>query len=131
VYKLEKEYVMQDKNRVINVLYRWIRFNQSGQSIEKLLLDKGFYNIAVYSFTPVSKSLIYELDGSQVNIAYLIDRYGSTLHINFKCCTLEEADSNGIDAVICCYIGDDKVVEDIKKYFSCPVLTMEEVLYEL
>jgi hypothetical protein len=122
---------MQDFYRISRVLYRWIRLKQTGESIENLLIKRGFYNIVIYGFTDIAKCLIYDLVHSEVTIRYMIDKKGSNVHIDFPTYTLSEIESEGIDAVICCYLGDDDIIYEIKKYFTCEVISVEELIYEV
>lgn len=65
------EYMRLDKN--VNLLSSWLCLRQRGISLEKFFLDHGYSNIAIYGIGYLGKLLISELQGSTINIDYLID----------------------------------------------------------
>ena len=122
---------MQNVVRVNQVLYRWIRLNQNGTDIKDLIRSRGYKNIAIYGFTDLARCMVYEIDGSELNICYIIDMQGKNTQINIDTYTLNEVPNKDIDAVICCYLDDGDIMKELKKSFECDVITIEELLYEL
>ena len=122
---------MQNVMRVNQTFYRWIRLGQNGVKIDTLIRARGYINIAIYGFTDLARCLIYELDKSDLNISYIIDRQGENIPINISAYTLQGVENKNVDAVICCYLDDGDIRKELEKHFECDIITIEELLYEL
>lgn len=122
---------MQNVMRVNQTFYRWIRLGQNGVKIDTLIRARGYSNIAIYGFTDLARCLVYELDESDLNISYIIDRQGENIPINISAYTLQEVENKNVDVVICCYLDDGDIRKELEKHFECDIITIEELLYEL
>ena len=78
----------------------------------------------------LAEILVYELDRSHISIKGIIDRRGDRININFPAFTLPQAIDLDIDSVVVCPVDDyQKIIADIEKYLTCPIVTMEDVVY--
>lgn len=111
------------------LMNQWLKVKQAGVSLEDFFVEKGYKSIAVYGMSYVGERLIEELKNSSVKIAYGIDKKekGSMAGIeiinNFD--MLPEVDAVVVTSVF--YMNE--IEEDLSKKVSCPVLSLEEILY--
>ena len=111
------------------LMNQWLKVKQAGVSLEDYFVEKGYKSIAVYGMSYVGERLIAELKNSSVKIAYGIDKKekGSMAGIeiinNFD--RLPEVDAVVVTSVF--YMNE--IEEDLSRKVSCPVLSLEEILY--
>lgn len=66
------EYLRMDYN--MNLLYTWLWIKQRGGCLETYFIEHGYHNIGIYGKGYLGKLLIDELQGTTVNIQFLVDR---------------------------------------------------------
>ncbi|MBR4667276.1 MAG: hypothetical protein IKO76_00810 [Butyrivibrio sp.] len=112
-------------------LYRWIRLQQNGVTLESLLMNRGFYKIALYGFNEISKCVLYELANSQIIVDCIIDMKGRKTPVNYKCIYPDEVDCLQVDAIIVTFSNPQEVMDELEKNANCEVVSFEELIYEL
>ena len=67
--------IAKEKNRsIMMILDKWLFLQQSGQSFDKLIEKKGYYNIAIYGFGILGKHLLKEIQTSDnVTVSFVIE----------------------------------------------------------
>ena len=101
--------------------------------MESLCKNRGYSKIVLYGFNEISTCLIYELENTEVQIVHLIDKNTMRLSFNFPISRLEDyLDYNGVDAMIVCVSTDfDAIKNELKDDVPVPIITFEELIYEL
>lgn len=113
-------------------LFRWIRLGQVGVTIEKLIQNRGLGKIAIYGYDAIAECLVYELENSQIELKGIIDRRGREILTDFPAYNLHEITDLDIDAVIICPVDEyENIKTNIEKLTDVPLITFEELIYEL
>lgn len=113
-----------------NLMERWMTIHEEGRTIADILAARNFHTIALYGLGKIGKHIISELDGSDIVILYCIDRAKSGIYhkIHIK---KPEDDFPEVDAVVVSAIYDfDEIESMLKEKTGCPVISLEEILYE-
>ncbi len=127
-YKLQKQ--RDNFRRKFNILNYWFMNYQKGHTVEKYLLNRGFNRIAIYGFGELGQSLYQELLNSEVKVIYGIDRKVVSKDADFKIATSPDM-SQEISAVIVTVIdGFIDIASDLRKVLNCPIIPLEDVIYE-
>lgn len=114
-----------------NMLNQWLILKQEGKSLEKYFLDNGYKTIAVYGMGEMGNRLYDELKGSSVEIKYAIDKNAASTYSELEVVDPED-DFTEVDAVIVSAIfAFDEVEELLQKKVDCPVISLEDVVYEV
>ena len=123
----------ETKNNLLrDCLFRWIRLGQTGITMEKLLEARGYNKIAIYGYDKIAECLVYELRNSQIELKCIIDKKGKNISTDFPGVVIEEAKGMDFDAVIVCPVNNYEIIkEQIKQSIGLPVITFEELIYEL
>lgn len=129
IIKGEKE---SYKFRVYYELTRkWVEAYQSGRSLEKLLLEKGYENIAIYGMGDVGYLLFRELESSKIKVKYGIDKNsigrGFDLQIVVPSKNMEKVDAIIVTAVF----AFDDIEKMLESMINCPVVALDDLIYEL
>lgn len=128
----EKKPTLADKHLALfRMMNQWVKVKQEGKNLASSLEQKGYHKIAIYGLSYAGETLIRELQGTNVQIAYGIDRNADSICVDIDVVTMEEKLSE-VDAVVVTAISyfqeiKNKLIEKIK----CPVISLEDILYEL
>lgn len=128
----DKIKVMPDKNFALFLMMnQWVHIKQDGKSIAEYLLKKNYKTIAIYGISYAGERLIDELRDSEIRIAYGIDKNADSIYTDIEVVTPEEP-LKGVDAVIVTTIFFmEEITRDLAGKLSCPILSLEDILYEL
>ena len=98
--------------------------------LETELKRRGIHEIAVYGMGICGRHLIRELATSDIAVAYAMDKKNMDPYHGIEVRKLQK-ELPVVDAIVNTVINDNSVInEEIKKYFSCPILTLEDLVYE-
>lgn len=116
---------------LLRLMERWVEVKQHEKSIAEILRKKKYYNIAVYGMSYVGKRLVRELEGSDINISYGIDQRTDLYCKGIEIVTAD-SDLKNVDAIIvtAVYYFDD-IENVLSKKVKCPIISMEELLYDM
>lgn len=113
------------------LMSRWVEIKQEGKSIADYLEAKGYYNIAIYGMSYVGERLLAELKDSRVNVKYGIDRKPESVNVDIPM-VFPDSDLEIVDAVIVTPVFYFEVIrESLEKKVDCPILSLEDILYEV
>lgn len=117
----------------VDILLRWIRLGQSGIFLEDLIRKRGYKSIGVYGYVSLTDCVIYELkDSNKVELKCVIDKKGDNILIDFPAFCPEEIMDLSLDVIILMPVDDYEVIRNqLEKYTSVDIRTIEEILYEL
>ncbi len=130
--QLKEKQEMSDKHLTLFLLMiQWIRLKQEGKNIASYLKSKGYKKIAVYGMSYVGQALINELSGTEIEVAYGIDKNADTIYSSVDVVSME-SDLKKVDAVIVTAVTFfDDIEEKLSARLECPVVSLENILYEV
>lgn len=122
---------LAEKNRTqFFVVNQWLKLKQMGESISGYLTERGYEKVAIYGMSYTGERVLFELKNAGIEVVYGIDKRagGAASEINILS---PDDDLPSVDAVIVseafCY---EEVEPVLRKKLSCPVISLEEVVYE-
>lgn len=129
-YKRQKELSERHLDLFL-LMNQWVKVKQRGKSPADYLEEKNYMKVAVYGMSYVGETLIEELKNTSVQVAYGIDRKGGDLSCEIEVFTMEDPLSQ-VDAVIVTAITFyDEIEEELSQKVNCPILSLEDILYEI
>ena len=109
---------------------KWISLKQKETDIVAYFKDRGYYSIAIYGMGDLGERLVDEVENTDVNIAYAIDRSRKGQYANIQIKSLEEILPQ-VDAVIVTPIYDFwRIKPIIMDRIDCPIVSLEDVIYK-
>ena len=113
------------------MMNQWTKCKQEGKQLSSYLVENGYNRIAVYGISYAGETLIDELKSSSVVIAYGIDQKADSMYVDIDICSVED-DLEEVDAVVVTAVTFfDEIKEKLSKKLKCPILSLEDILYEL
>lgn len=113
------------------MMNQWVQVKQEGKKLADYLGEHGYKTIAIYGMSYAGETLINELKGTDINILYGIDKKADSLFSAIKLISLED-ELEDVDAIIVTAITFfDEIEEKLSKKVSCPIISLEDILYEV
>lgn len=109
---------------------RWMQLWERDIKLSEYLNKKGIHTVAVYGIGILGKHFICEMEHSQIEIKYLIDR-----NVKKPCWEypiLNPADElEAVDAIVVTAINDfEEIYEALNEKVKTHILSLEELVYE-
>jgi hypothetical protein len=128
------EYVQQSSDKHLELFLmmdQWVKVKQRGLNLSIYFEKNGYKRIAVYGMSYVGETLVDELKGTDIEIAYGIDKRADSLHADVDIISvegkLEEVDAIVVTAITYFHEIEKKLSEKA----GCPILSLEDILYEV
>lgn len=123
---------MSDKNQThFLMMNQWVKVKQGGKNLTEYFEQKGIKNIAIYGLGYAGETLIEELKETETCVKYGIDKNASSIHLGVEVYSLDEKLPE-VDAVVVTPVYYfDQIEEDLCSKFECPIISLEDILYEV
>lgn len=115
-----------------NMLNQWLLLKQEGKSLEKYFTDNGYKSIAIYGMGEMGNRLYDELKNSSVvEIKYAIDKNAAGTYSELDVIDVDD-EMDEVDAVVVSAIfAFDEIEEELSAKTDCPIISLEDVVYEV
>lgn len=123
---------MSDKHLALFLMMnQWVKVKQEGKNLSEYFEKNGYKKIAVYGMSYAGETLIDELKNSNITVAYGIDKNTASIYADVDILSLDE-DLEPADAVVVTAITFfDEIEEKLSEKVDCPIISLEDVLYEI
>lgn len=130
--KIQKWQQMSDKHLALFLMMsQWVKVRQEGKSLSEYFERNSYKNIAIYGMSYAGETLVEELKDSPICVKYGIDKKADRINREMDIVTIEN-DLIEVDAVVVTAITFfDEIVEKLQKKLNCPILSLEDILYEI
>lgn len=130
--KVDDSQQMSDKHlELFLMMNQWVKVKQEGKSLVSYFEKKGYCNIAIYGMSYAGETLVDELEGSNIKIKYGIDKRSNDIYTELNIVSPDDVLEN-VDAIIVTPIKFfDEIEEQLSDKVSCPIISLEDILYEV
>jgi len=133
VYKKVNQ--LEEKSERYLALYRmmdkWMEVKQEGKNLSMYFQKRGYTRIAIYGMSRAGRTLYNELEKTEITVVYGIDRCAEFLYADVDIYTLDDS-LEQVDAVVVTAISYfEEIKKDILAKMDCPVISLEDILYEV
>lgn len=113
------------------MMNQWVKVKQEGKNLASYFEKKGYQKIAVYGMSYAGETLINELKNTNVTIAYGIDKNAGSIYADIDIVSMDDT-LEPVDAVVVTAITFfDEIEEQLSAKMDCPILSLEDILYEV
>lgn len=114
-----------------SVLNQWLFIKQHGKSLEEYFVNNQYKSIAIYGMGELGNRLFDELENTSVEVKYVVDKEAMSVYSKVDVRELEEM-TDDVDAVVVTAVfAMDDIKPAIEEKVTCPVISLEDVVYEL
>lgn len=128
----QKAKAMSDKHLALFLMMnQWVKVKQEGKNLSSYFEKNGYKRIAIYGMSYTGETLVNELKGTGIEVVYAIDRNADSIYTDVDVLCMED-DLEEVDAVVVTAIAFfDEIEEALSAKMDCPILSMEDILYEV
>ena len=110
------------------VLDQWLCIKEIGKSVSEYLNANNVRQIAIYGVGMLGKHLIKELENTEINIAYCVDRFVNSGENDYKTYSMDEK-LPYVDAIIVTVIYDfENIQNQISKKFDGEIISLDTLI---
>lgn len=130
--KITRTKSMSDKHlELFKMMTQWVQVKQEGKNLASYLEENGYKTIAIYGMSYAGETLVNELKNSGITVVYGIDNNSDFIFSDMKIVTMED-DLEKVDAIVVTAITFfDEIEKALSEKTDCPVISLEEILYEV
>lgn len=129
---MKRKQQLADKHLSIMKVYdEWLKVRQDGRSLVEYFEKRGYKNIAVYGMSYLGESLVRELNGSDVNVLYGIDKNAENIYSSVEIMNLSDHLPEVDLVVVTAVFFFDEVAEELEDRMDCPIISLETIVYEV
>lgn len=130
--KAQKWQQMSDKHLALFLMMnQWVKVRQEGKTLSEYFERNNYKNIAIYGMSYAGETLVDELKDSRICVKYGIDKKASRINKEIDMVTMED-NLQEVDAVVVTAITFfDEIAEKLEERLNCPILSLEDILYEV
>lgn len=113
------------------MMNQWVKVNQEGKKIVSYFEKHGYKRIAIYGMGVVGVTLLNELKKTSIKVVYGIDKDAEDIYAEVNIVTLDGL-LDEVDAVVVTAISYfDEIKKILSRKVACPVVSLEDILYEV
>lgn len=125
----------QDKERKMSSYYhlfnKWLIIQQQGKSVVDFFEQNHYKSIAIYGMKEFGERLYDELKSSDITVKYVIDKNIDGIYTDIDVVTPDDK-LRPVDVIVVTAIYYfDEIEEMLYKKVNFPIVSLEDVLYEI
>ncbi|MDE7324009.1 MAG: hypothetical protein K2N73_15110 [Lachnospiraceae bacterium] len=123
---------MSDKHLALFLMMnQWVKVKQDGKNLSTYFEKNGYKKVAIYGMSYVGGTLADELKNTNVVVAYGIDKKADSVYSDVDIVSMED-ELEAVDAVVVTAITFfDEIEEQLSRKIKCPIISLEDILYEI
>lgn len=122
---------IQKMTEFYQVLIEWLRIRQEGKSLESFFTKNGYKTVAIYGMKELGERLYDELKDSEIEVKYIIDKNADEIYAELEVVDPDDYLEN-VDVVVVTAIHYfDEIEETLSDKVDFPIVSLEDILYEL
>lgn len=123
---------LSDKHKALFLMMnQWVKVKQEGKSLSEYFVKNGYKRIAVYGMSFAGETLLNELKETEVRVLYGIDKNAEGIYLDLNVFTLEDSLDEADAIVVTAVFYFDDIKNTLSKKFNCPIISLEDILYEM
>ena len=113
------------------MMNQWVAVKQEGKNLADYFEEQGYKSIAIYGMSYAGERLLEELKCSDIQVQYGIDKNADNIYMDVNIVTMED-ELKPVDAIVVTPIFFfDDIEEELSQKIDCPIISLEDVLYEV
>lgn len=128
---VQRQKRMSEKHLALYLMMnQWVRVKQEGKTLGSYFEKNGYKKIAVYGMSYAGETLLNELKDTGIEVAYGIDQKADERYSDVDIVSPDD-ELQSVDAIVVTPITFfDEIEEKLSKKTDCPILSLEDILYE-
>lgn len=127
--------VLKDKKRKMDSYYflfnQWLIVRQEGKTLAEYFEKNNYKTVAIYGMKEFGERLYDELKKSDITVKYIIDKNADTIYADVDIVTPDDVLEPVDVIVVTATHYYDEIEEMLFDKTDCPVVSLEDILYEV
>ena len=112
------------------LMQQWVKVYQSGHKLQDYFKKNNYRKIAVYGMSEIGYMILKELEETEIEVLYCIDKNADNLFAKIDVRRPDE-ELQPVDAVIVAVIHFyDEVKDALQEKLDCPIISLSDVVWE-
>lgn len=121
----------QKMTEFYQVLVEWLRIKQEGKSLTDFFTRNEYKTVAIYGMKELGERLYDELKDSEIEVRYVIDKNKDSVYADVDVVTPDDT-LEAVDVIVVTAIHYfDEIEEALSVKVDCPIVSLEDVIYEI
>ncbi len=110
---------------------QWLRIRQEGKTLVEYFERNEYKTVAIYGMKELGERLFDELEGSGIEVRYIIDKNADAIYADVDVITPED-DLEPVDVIVVTALYYfDEIEEMLIDKVDYPIVSLEDILYEV
>lgn len=132
VKDIEKKRQLSDKHlRLFKTMNQWLHIRQEGKSLEDYFRRNGYKKVIIYGMHYAGERLVEELKDTDITIVCGIDKNAQSIFEGIAVITKEDEIPDADVIVVTAISYYDEIEEELKHKIDFPIVSLEDILYEI
>ena len=130
--KLEKAEKLSGKHFALFLMMnQWVKVKQDGKNLSSYFEKNGYKKIAIYGMSYAGGTLMDELKNTNITVVYGIDQNADSIYMDLDILSMDDKLEEVDVIVVTAITFFDEIEEKLSKKVDCPIISLEDVLYEV
>lgn len=113
------------------VLVPWLTLRQEGRNLKEYFINHDYHSVAIYGIKELGERLCCELNGTEINVAYAIDKNSGSDFMGMQVYSPKQR-LEKVDAVVVTAIHYfDEIEQELAGAVDADIVSIEDVVFEL
>lgn len=133
---LNKKMTKRDKaaqkvHELYMVFNRWLQIRQEGKNLAEYFYKKNYKTVAIYGMKELGERLYDELTSADIAVPYVIDKNADSIFADVDV-VIPDDKLKPVDVIVVTAITYfDEIEKILSKKIDCPIVSLEDILYEI
>lgn len=130
----QKEEKIEKFKSYYNLLNQWLCLKQEGKNLADYFQNNQYKTVAIYGMGELGNRLYEELKATSVSVEYAIDKNSFSTYSELEVFNLDDIDSDTepVDIIVVTAVfAFDEIEVELQSRYSCPIVSLEDVVFEL
>lgn len=137
VFKVQEGFLVKKDEKInkfkayYNVLNQWLIVKQNGKNLYQYFEKNSYKTVAIYGMGELGNRLYDELKDTDIEVKYVVDQNADTTYSEVEVFGKEDALEEVDVMVVTAIFAYDKIERDMRKKISAPIISLNDVVYDL
>lgn len=127
----EKATKVEKFKNYYNMLNQWLVLKQEGKNLSSFFESNEYKTIAIYGMGEMGNRLYDELKNTNIEIKYAIDKNADSTYTELEVIDPEDSYEDVDAIVVTATFAFEDIESKVSSKTECPVISLEDVVYEI
>ena len=130
--EVEAQWRISEKHLALyRMMDQWVAIKQQGKNLADYFEKMQYKVIAVYGMSYARLRLAEELENSNIEIKYGIDKNAEAICSDIDVVTMQDQLTEVDAVVVTPIVFFNEIEKELSEKLDCPIISLEDILYEI